>query len=158
MQSAFELKNGIRMIVFTTAYRVCIKICNHEWMPIYDHSNGYLLEDEEIYHKSLRESHAEKYDLNPEHSTKFRESVGCSFDDENTFNPDTVKDNRGAYVRRSTYQHVVEENKKLLNDLRIISSDKSGAGVLLANQWREKFANDQQLNDSIMELILTVKN
>jgi hypothetical protein len=157
MQSAFELKNGIKMIVFTTTYKVCIKICNDDWVPMYDHSYGYLLEDEERYHKSLREMYADAYDLNPEHSTRFRESAGCPFDEEGTINPDMIKDNRGAYIRRSIYQKVVEENKKLLSDIKILVGDYGPAKLALSDKWEKKFESDQKLNDTIWEILNLVK-
>lgn len=157
MQSAFEFKNGIKMIVFTTSSKICSKICNKDWVPIEDYASADLLDTEESYHKTLRKLYSDM-ELNPEHSTKFEENIGCPFDDEKTFNPETVSDHKGTYVRRSVYQKVVEENKKLLNDIRILTGDLTTKSVMLGAEWKERFRKDSELKDFIREIILGSKS
>lgn len=56
------------------------------------------------------------------------------------------KHTKRAYVKRSTYQKVVEENKRLLRDIKILSGEPSAEKMLLTQKWRDKFAKDLELN------------
>lgn len=50
---------------------------------------------------------------------------------------------KGAYVNRSVYQKVCEEKKKLLEDIRIISSETTSYKKLMTIQkWRSHFNRD----------------
>lgn len=54
-------------------------------------------------------------------------------------------------ISRSEYQKVVEENKRLLADIRILTSEGLSADkILLTGKWREHF---KQENDIVLELI-----
>jgi hypothetical protein len=64
----------------------------------------------------------------------------------------------GTYVTRSTYQKVVEENKKLLNDIRILVQERSYQipppveKLLVIEKWRTKFAQDRELVDMLQQM------
>lgn len=58
----------------------------------------------------------------------------------------------GQYVLRATYQKVAEDNKKLLADIKILTtSGISPARILLIEKWQNKFKEDNNLNDLITE-------
>jgi len=54
-------------------------------------------------------------------------------------------------VSRSVYQKVVEENKKLLNDIRILTGELTGERIIVATFWKKKFQRDKELIDMIKE-------
>jgi hypothetical protein len=61
---------------------------------------------------------------------------------------------RGTYVLRSTYQKVVEENRKLLLDIRILTEETimpSPERILCKDKWQKKFRKDKQLNALLKE-------
>ncbi len=61
-----------------------------------------------------------------------------------------IQENRGKYVKRSTYQKLFEENKKLLKDIRILTEEGiNPRAILLKIDWRKKFKEDKDLNDLI---------
>ncbi len=57
---------------------------------------------------------------------------------------------KGKYVLRSTYQKVVEENKRLLADIKIFCTDLTPERIKLTFKWRERFAKDKALNELII--------
>lgn len=63
------------------------------------------------------------------------------------------KKEKGTYVKRSTYQKVVEENKKLLCHIKILIGDPTPDKLKLTIVWKEKFKKDKDLNDFIKDLI-----
>lgn len=65
----------------------------------------------------------------------------------------TNKD-RGSYVSRSTYQKVVEENKKLKADIRtlVLEEDFSGQWEVWS-RWYEHFEKQAQFNQDLREIL-----
>ena len=65
---------------------------------------------------------------------------------------------KGTYVSRSTYQKVVEENKKLLNDIRILVQERSYLTpppvekLFVIHKWRKKFNEDRELFEMLKEI------
>jgi hypothetical protein len=60
------------------------------------------------------------------------------------------KSERGKYVLRSTYQKVVEENKKLLADIGLLVSEEYPLQKIeLIAYWQDKFKKDRQLSATI---------
>jgi len=53
---------------------------------------------------------------------------------------------RQSKISRSVFQHTVEENKKLLRDLRTISMEPGVKAILLRMKYRDKFKHDEALN------------
>lgn len=53
---------------------------------------------------------------------------------------------KGTYVLRSTYQKLAEENKKLLNDIRILSEEgfSTVERIRTLAKWRKKFKADKE--------------
>jgi len=51
-------------------------------------------------------------------------------------------------VNRSTYQKAVEENKKLIADIKILVEDglPSAEKILCIAKWREKFKKEKEFN------------
>lgn len=59
---------------------------------------------------------------------------------------------KGKYVLRSTYQKQVAENKKLLNDIRILTEENpigSIEKIQLIIEWRKKFNEDKMLAQAL---------
>ena len=52
-------------------------------------------------------------------------------------------------ISRSVHQHTVEENKKLLRDLRTISMEPGVKSILLRMKWRDKFRHDEAFDRAI---------
>lgn len=54
---------------------------------------------------------------------------------------------RGKYVSRSTYQKLAEQNKKLINDIRILTQEgfPSANKILTIKKWRETFEKENEL-------------
>jgi hypothetical protein len=50
-------------------------------------------------------------------------------------------------ISRSVFQHVVEQNKKLLRDIRIMSMEPGVKAILLRMRWRDRFKHDETLNN-----------
>jgi len=62
--------------------------------------------------------------------------------------PQTHKIDKRRYVFRSTYQKIAEENKRLLNDIKILTSEGiSAERTLLIIKWRVKFKADKDFTD-----------
>ncbi len=60
---------------------------------------------------------------------------------------------RGTYVKRSTYQKVVEENRRLLTDIRVLTIEGvSPERILLIQKWRKKFAEDRRFNAILKQM------
>jgi hypothetical protein len=66
--------------------------------------------------------------------------------------PNPYKMKKGTYVSRSVYQHVKEENKKLLQDLRVISTGNPVKAFLLRLKWRKKFKHNGYMDEVITDL------
>ena len=49
-------------------------------------------------------------------------------------------------ISRSIFQHVVEENKKLLRDIRIIAMEPGVKAILVRMKWRDKFRHNEAFN------------
>lgn len=51
-------------------------------------------------------------------------------------------------VNRSTYQKVVEENKKLIEDIKLLVEGgiSSPEKIICICEWRDKFKQDKELN------------
>jgi hypothetical protein len=59
---------------------------------------------------------------------------------------------RGGYVLRSTYQKVVEENKKLLQDIAVMVQEGiNPEAILLKIEYREKFKKQRMLTSLIKD-------
>lgn len=55
---------------------------------------------------------------------------------------------RGTYVNRSVYQKVVEENRKLVYEIGILTREEtipSAEKILTIQKWRKKFQSDKRL-------------
>jgi len=55
---------------------------------------------------------------------------------------------KGTYVLRSTYQKLAEENKRLLNDIRILTEDivpPTFEKITITRKWRKKITEDKVL-------------
>lgn len=53
---------------------------------------------------------------------------------------------RPSKISRSVFQHVVEENKRLLRDIRIMTMELGMKAILLRMKWRDRFRHDDDLN------------
>lgn len=65
-----------------------------------------------------------------------------------------MKPEKGTFVKRSTYQKVVEENKRLLIDIKILTEeqyDLTGERILLKMKWQKKFKEERELNALIKD-------
>lgn len=62
---------------------------------------------------------------------------------------------RGKYVLRSTYQKKCEENKRLLADIKLLTSDGFSADrILLREKWNKKFKQDAAFNQMLQAACL----
>ena len=64
-------------------------------------------------------------------------------------------------VKRSTYQKVVEDNKKLLLDIKVLVSEKTPVikKIRLTKEWREKFNKEDEFNKMMKEIAVEyIKN
>ena len=64
-------------------------------------------------------------------------------------------------VKRSTYQKVVEDNKKLLVDIKVLVSEKTPVikKIRLTKEWREKFNKEDEFNKMMKEIAVEyIKN
>lgn len=54
-------------------------------------------------------------------------------------------------VSRSTYQKVVEENKRLLSDIKLLVKDgiPSYDQIRCMKKWREKFSKEKEFHDML---------
>ena len=58
-------------------------------------------------------------------------------------------------ISRSEYQRVVEENKKLMKDIEILTSEGLSVDkILLKEKWRKHFKSEK---DIVLELIKAAK-
>src|ERR1035437_8779873 len=65
---------------------------------------------------------------------------------------------RGQYVSRSVYAKVLEDNKRLKKDLRIISTSESAFERSEAiSKWERKFKEDEKVGKLIQELLKPVE-
>ena len=62
--------------------------------------------------------------------------------------------NKGTYVSRSTYQKLKEKNKKLLQDIHILTKEgfPSADKILTIAKWRKKFAEERELFEMLKEI------
>ena len=56
---------------------------------------------------------------------------------------------RTSKISRSIFQKKVEENKRLLRDIRIMATEPGIKAILLRMKWRDRFRKDAALNDLI---------
>lgn len=54
-------------------------------------------------------------------------------------------------VKRSTYQKVVEENKRLINDIRTLVDGVPPAKILCSIKWKEKFKEEREFQEAMKE-------
>lgn len=60
-------------------------------------------------------------------------------------------------VSRSVYQQVVEQNKKLLNDIQILVDEKPSADkIVCISKWRDFFKKEKEFN-TMLQTLLTKK-
>lgn len=52
-------------------------------------------------------------------------------------------------INRSTYQHQVEINKRLLNDIRTLVGEESGERQKVALKWFRYFKNEKDFEDML---------
>lgn len=60
----------------------------------------------------------------------------------------------GQYVKRSTYQKVVEQNKKLMQDIRLLVTDDDNKimdAVHLQMKYQDQFKEEKDWNDFIKD-------
>lgn len=63
-----------------------------------------------------------------------------------------LKSNKMSKVSRSIYQKVVEENKRLMSDIRLLTENSFNPLKLLCIQkWREKFRKEKEFNERMKE-------
>jgi len=56
-------------------------------------------------------------------------------------------------VSRSTYQKAMEENKRLLSDIKTLTEKHTSAEqVLCIGKWRKKFREEKEFNNIIREV------
>lgn len=60
---------------------------------------------------------------------------------------------KGKYVSRSTYQKVVEENKKLLADIKVLVEVDGEKYIEVHDRWLNFFQKRRQLGDAIREIL-----
>jgi hypothetical protein len=58
-----------------------------------------------------------------------------------------------SYVSRSKYQQVVEENKRLVKDLRAICTGTAFEGIMARKHWKEYFERIDRENATIREIL-----
>jgi len=64
-------------------------------------------------------------------------------------------------VSRSTYQRVVQENRKLMKDIRILTEEKhslTAEKILLIHNYREKFKAERQTHEWVKRLLQKLNN
>jgi hypothetical protein len=52
-------------------------------------------------------------------------------------------------ISRSVYQHAVEQNKKLLRDIRIMVMERGWKSLMVRIKWKDKFKHDTEMNNLI---------
>jgi hypothetical protein len=63
--------------------------------------------------------------------------------------------NKGTYVTRSVYQKVVEENRRLLKDIKILCTTSSiPEAFKLRIEYRKRFQHEAELNAMIKKVAL----
>jgi hypothetical protein len=60
---------------------------------------------------------------------------------------------KGSFVSRSVYQKVVEENKKLLKDLRTICLGDPVKAIMLRIHWRKRFRREDKFWKDVYEIL-----
>ena len=60
---------------------------------------------------------------------------------------------RGKYVSRAKYQAVVEENKKLLADIKVLVGEMDSKRIILSAKYRAKFEKEQQFINDLKSLL-----
>lgn len=55
-------------------------------------------------------------------------------------------------VSRSTYQKVVEENKKLLADIKVLVGEHSVERAILRAKWTDKFKDQEAFGNLLKEV------
>jgi hypothetical protein len=60
---------------------------------------------------------------------------------------------RGKFVSRSVFQRAVEQNKSLLNDIRILTGSNLLEARLLSRHYRNKFKREDDRNAQLKELL-----
>jgi hypothetical protein len=68
---------------------------------------------------------------------------------------------KGAYVSRSTYQKVVEENKRLLADIKVLAMDwdkhttveQRNLYYTTVSRWQQHFQKNEQFNQDLREIL-----
>lgn len=61
---------------------------------------------------------------------------------------------RKSKISRSVFQHVVEQNKKLLRDLKTICMEPGVKAILLRMKYRDKFKKDEAFNTAMRNVAL----
>ena len=56
-----------------------------------------------------------------------------------------------AHVKRSTYQKVVKENKRLKKDIKILAGPLTAERILLVAKWRKGFQDDMDFDNLLKE-------
>lgn len=56
-------------------------------------------------------------------------------------------------VNRSTYQKVVEENKRLLKDIKTLVAPISAEQLLVKHKWRIKFESEQEYDSLLKQAV-----
>lgn len=63
----------------------------------------------------------------------------------------------GTYVSRSVFQKLKEENKRLLEDIRVMATGECFDAIQLRIKWRKHFKAEKEMADMIREVILGSK-
>lgn len=57
-----------------------------------------------------------------------------------------------AHVSRSTYQKVVEENKRLTKDIKTLVYGDIPSIIFLKDKWRKKFQSEKDFNQMMKDV------
>ena len=60
---------------------------------------------------------------------------------------------RGKFVSRAKYQSVVEENKKLLADIKVLVGEMDSKRIILSAKYRAKFEKEEQFINELKTLL-----
>lgn len=64
-----------------------------------------------------------------------------------------MKKDNTKYVTRSVYQFVVEGNKKLLRDIKLLIGEDSLDRQIAVNNWKAKFKENEDLQNFMKEFL-----
>jgi hypothetical protein len=64
-----------------------------------------------------------------------------------------MPNSKSKYVTRSAYQKLAEENKRLIKDIYMLTSEPlEWETVLIKKKWKEKFKSDKLLTELLKQI------